>query len=91
MSIFVSIIASMVLLLGIASMLTPIPGGTLMIAGSLTALICSSPTARKTLKHGRSRISLLNRFFYFMERTVGAKINLVGSALVQTRPDMDSK
>ena len=90
MSLFVSIIASIVLLLGIASMITPIPGGTLMIAGSLTALICSSPTARKNIKHGRRRISLLNRFFYFMERTVGAEIHLVGSALVQTRPDTDT-
>jgi len=85
----ITIIASIFLVMGILSMPTPIPGGTMMISGSLTALIYSSPTTRRFLKYGRTRFVTINRSFYFMERTIGAKIKLIGNALYRTRPDAD--
>jgi hypothetical protein len=45
-SLFISIVAMIILIVGAISMLTPIPGGTLLIALGFSMLICSSPKAQ---------------------------------------------
>ena len=85
-SIIVSIFASVVLLIGIVSMVTPIPGGTVMIAASLTALICTSPRARRCLQFMRTRMKWFDKIMAWVENAVGDRIGIVGTALRQTRP-----
>jgi hypothetical protein len=85
-NVIISIFASLVLLIGLVSMVTPIPGGTVLIAGSLTALICSSPFARRCLQVMRTEINWLNKGILWIEKKVGDRIGIVGRALGQTRP-----
>ena len=85
-NIIISVFASVILLIGIVSMVTPIPGGTVMIAGSLTALICSSPRARRCLQFMRTRMNWFNKMVAWVEKSVGDRIGIVGTALRQTRP-----
>lgn len=82
----ISIVASLVFLFGLVSMVTPIPGGTFLIAGSLTALICSSPLARRCLQVMRTKINWFNKSVFWIEAKVGNRIGIVGRALKQTRP-----
>lgn len=88
-NISVSILASGLLLLGLISMLTPIPGGTIMIATSVTALICSSPRARACLRILRTRSNKFDEAFYWLENKVGKRIDFVGNALIMTRPFLE--
>jgi len=85
-NVIISIFASLVLLIGLVSMVTPIPGGTVLIAGSLTALICSSPLARRCLQVMRSKINWFNKSIFWIEAKVGDRIGIVGRALRKTRP-----
>jgi hypothetical protein len=85
-NIIVTVFASIVLVIGMISMVTPIPGGTLMIAFSLTSLICTSPRARFCLKAIRTPVSLLNKAFMWLEGKVGDRIGVVGVALRMTNP-----
>jgi hypothetical protein len=80
-SFIVSTLASLVLLIGLISMVTPIPGGTLMIALSLTVLICSSSRARHYLLLLRTRVKWLNKSMTWIEETMGKRIGILGVAL----------
>jgi len=86
MNLIFTILASLMLLLGFISMVTPIPGGVLLISGGLTLLICSSSTARLCLRWIRSRYARFNTFFFWLENKVGKKIKVIGNALSQTQP-----
>jgi hypothetical protein len=86
-NLLLSITASIVLIVGVVSMLTPIPGGTLMIAGSLTMLICVSPRAQSCMRFMRVRINWFNKMIFWLEEKVGARISIIGEALKKTRPD----
>ena len=86
MNLIISFFAMLSIFLGIVSMVTPIPGGTVLIAGGLTALICSSPSARYCLMWLRSKMSWFNKLFCWLENKVGSKLGVVGSALSKTRP-----
>ena len=70
-------------------MVTPIPGGTFLIAGGLTTLICTSPRARLCLRFFRSRFGFLDKLFVWLENKVGTRVAVVGNALRKTRPDND--
>ncbi|NWF39191.1 hypothetical protein F3F96_08590 [Mariprofundus sp. NF] len=85
----IAVIATVTLLLGLVSMLTPIPGGTLIIAASLTALICTSPRARRGLQFLRVRVNWFNKMFFWLENKIGDRITIISSALRQTRPGTD--
>ncbi len=85
----ITIVASMTLLLGMISMVTPIPGGILIVAASLTALICTSPRARKVLQFLRIRIEWFNNMFLWMENKIGNRVAIISTALHQTRPGED--
>ena len=81
--------AILLLILGVVSMLTPIPGGVLFIAGGLTALICTSPRLRLCIKYFRTKVNWINKVFFFFERKVGSRIAIIGNALKMTRPSSE--
>jgi hypothetical protein len=87
-NLIVTAFASVTLFVGMVSMVTPIPGGTLLIAASLTVLICSSSRARRCLQVLRTRVELLNKSILWIEDKV--RIKIMSNALRQTRPDADS-
>jgi len=86
MKFVVSFLAMISILFGMISMVTPIPGGTILIAGGLTALICSSPSARFCLMWVRSRVNWFNKLIYWLEEKVGSRIKIIGVALGKTHP-----
>jgi len=87
MNILTSIASLFFLVLGVISMVTPIPGGTLFIAGGLTGLICSSAKARSCIKWIRTRVAWFNKTIFWLEEKVGPRVKIIGKALLQTRPD----
>ena len=86
-NLILTIIALIALTIGLVSMLTPIPGGTALIAFSLTSLICTSPKARSFIKYLRVKFSLINKLFFTLEEKVGTRIKFIGDALKLTQPD----
>ena len=90
MNIVISLLAIVAIILGFVSMVTPIPGGTIMIAGGLTALICSSPSARYCLMWIRTRFNWFNKAIFWLEKTVGPRVKVVGNALARTHPPEDA-
>jgi hypothetical protein len=83
-----TIIASFVLIVALISMLTPIPGGTLMIALSITSLTCTSPRARSIIQYMREKNNFINKMFFMLEDKVGSRITIIGDALKLTQPDV---
>ncbi len=81
--IVVQIIATILLVVGIISMPTPIPGGTLLITASLTALICTSTRVARFIGFLRARIKLLNSGMTWLEEHMGERFR---HALRLTRP-----
>jgi len=86
MNLIISFLAMLSILFGMVSMVTPIPGGTILIAGGLTALICSSPSARYCLMWVRSRVNWFNKLIFWLEKEVGSRIKIIGVALGKTHP-----
>lgn len=82
----ISAIALVCILIGLISMVTPIPGGTALIAGGLTMLICSNPSAQYCLMWLRSRLRWVNGLMFWLETKVGKRITVVGTALAKTHP-----
>jgi hypothetical protein len=72
------------LLLGTVSMVTPIPGGTFLLAGGSVLLICASPWFRRCLQYARVRIAMFDRLMKWLECRTGERI---GGVLKLTRPD----
>lgn len=91
MNFLISILSGITVIIGMISMLTPIPGGTLMIAGGLTALICTSPSARYCLMWIRHKANWINRLFYWLERKIGGKVKIISTALAKTHPPVGSE
>ncbi|MBE1299071.1 MAG: hypothetical protein GJ680_04075 [Alteromonadaceae bacterium] len=85
LNLLLTLLASTTLLVGSLSMLTPIPGGTIVIAVSLTVLIYTSPTARWLLRKIRSNFHV-NNLFAWIELKVGQRFPVIGDALARTRP-----
>ena len=86
MNIVISLLALISIVIGMMSMVTPIPGGTILIAGGLTALICSSAAARYCLMWVRTRFAWFNKTIFWLEKKVGTRVKTVGSALAKTQP-----
>lgn len=75
---------SILLLLGLMSMLTPIPGGTLAIATGAGLVICASQTAADMLKNYRIKYSRLNGVITWLENKMGQRLS---RPLRLTRPE----
>ena len=83
---FVSFFSLVVLVIGIVSMVTPIPGGTFMIALSVSTLICSNARAQRVMQMLRTRYNYFNKIILWLEIKVGVRIKFIGIALEKTRP-----
>ena len=79
------VIASGALLVGAASMITPIPGGSILIAISLAILICASPRFARAVTFSRAQVPVLNKSMSWLEDRVGRRF---GNALRRTRPPL---
>ncbi|MEP5762302.1 MAG: hypothetical protein ABJ327_23905 [Litoreibacter sp.] len=77
-------IAIIVLLIGSVSMFTPFPGGTLLIAGGCTLLICTSERAALKIKNTRRNKSWVNAPMTWVENKMGARLS---GPMRRTRPD----
>ena len=86
MKILITILAIISILFGIVSMVTPIPGGAILISGGLTALICASPSAQYCLMWIRSRVNWVNKLVFWLENKIGSRVKVVGVALGKTHP-----
>ena len=89
-NVFISILAVIILLAGIVSMVTPIPGGILLIASGVSMLICSNSKAQECMRYARTKSSRFNKIVFWMENKVGVRISFIGTALAKTRPQVES-
>ncbi len=79
---------ALLIIVGGISMLTPIPGGTFMLAVGSVLLICSSPKFRGWMQLCRSKSPRFNRMMLFMERKTGARL---GGILKLTTPGYEAQ
>lgn len=86
MRILVLIAGSILLALGILSMVTPIPGGTFAIAIGAGMVICTSETAAGYLQACRAKYGRFNRLIMWMETKMGERFS---APLRGTRPAAD--
>ncbi len=77
-------LGTFILLIGLLVMvLTPIPGGGIIVTLGLTILICSSKWATICIRGLRSRFNSFNKGMTWLEERMGER---AGKALVLTRP-----
>lgn len=86
--IFVIIAGVLLLVLGTISMVTPIPGGTFLLAFGVVLLICVSPWFRRCLQFLRTKVVWFNKLMTLLERNTGKKI---GGILELTQPGYEPK
>lgn len=77
-------VGALLLLLGLVSMVTPIPGGTLLIATGGGLVICTSETASRRVQACRRRFGRFNSVITWIENKIGERIS---APLRRTRPD----
>lgn len=77
------IAGGLLFLMGTISMVTPIPGGTFMLASGSMLLICASPWFRRCLQFLREKFNRFNRVMTWMENKMPERI---GSVLKLTKP-----
>ena len=85
----ISVLAVILILVGLISMVTPIPGGAILISGGLTMLICASPSAQYCIMWIRAKVNWINKLVAWLEKTIGPRVKVVGVALGKTQPPED--
>ena len=88
--ILTKIAAGFLFVLGLVSLVSPIPGAFIFLACSLTLTISVSPYAQFCVQWIRSRVSWINKFLYWLERRTGDRIKMIGQTLPKTHPAEDS-
>lgn len=83
----ISIASIAVLLLGILVLFTPIPFGVMLIAGSLSTLLCVNLRARQYLKYWRVKSRSLNHRIIWLEGRMGKRYTKLKQVLLDTRPN----
>jgi len=83
MKIVLTIAGSLLLILGLISMVTPIPGGTLFIAVGAAMLVCTSPRAQAWIRRQRANHERFNKTMGWIEKKAPSAIE---DALSRTRP-----
>ena len=86
MRIPILIIGSIILLVGIVSLVTPMRGGTLLIAAGAGMVLCTSDAANRYLTKCRAKYDRLNRAVGWLENKMGDRL---GAPLKATRPNKD--
>lgn len=81
-----TILAVVLIVFGIISMVSPIPGGVILLASGLTLLISVSPQARFCVQWLRARSPAFNKVISFLERKVGGRFESMGNTLKSTDP-----
>ena len=87
MRIVILVTGSILLLLGLTSMVTPIPGGTLLITVGGGMVICSSNTAARYIQVCRINFNRFNKGMTWLENKMGDSLC---APLRRTRPDASS-
>ena len=90
MNILLSFIAFLLLLVGLISMVTPIPGGTFLIAISISVLVCTSTKVQTYMRFLRTKYNRFNTFVFWLENKVGVRVKFIGTALKKTHPLIES-
>ncbi|MEP1612716.1 MAG: hypothetical protein ABJL72_12460 [Roseobacter sp.] len=78
-------LAYFIILIGLVSMFTPMPGGTLLIVAGCTLLICSNARVASKVKSLRTRKPTINKWLTWIEDKVGERMS---GPMRSTRPDM---
>ena len=89
-NILVTFVALLLLIIGVISMATPIPGGTFLIAISISILICSNAKAQRYMRLLRTKYNSFNNMIFWLERKVGVRVKFIGIALEKTHPQTDA-
>jgi len=77
---------SLLVLLGAISWMTPLPGGTAMLAIGITMLICASERVARLVARSREKINMVNKALTWIEDHVPTKF---GDVLRRTRPGIE--
>ncbi len=83
MRITLMILGSILILLGLISMVTPIPGSTFFIATGSGLLICTSERAANWIRNARTKNVRFNNAVTWMENKMGDRL---GGPIRRTRP-----
>lgn len=83
----ISIIAVLVLLVGIVLVVSPIPIGAILIAVSLSALIYVNTSVQNAIKKLRKNYQPFNEKIYWLENKIGDKVKFISQSLIKTRPE----
>ena len=75
---------SLLLFVGLLSMVTPIPGSTLLITVGVGMIICSSITVAVYIQFSRIKFDRINRGMSWLENKMGDRLS---APLRRTRPD----
>ena len=86
-----SIAAIILLIIGLISMINPVPGGVILIAIGMSMLICSNAKVQAYIKFLRAKSHKVNKIFFWMEEKVGKKINFIGIALAKTQLQIEAR
>ena len=84
--VLIKIAAFVLFVLGIISLVSPIPGAFIFLACSLTLTISVSTYAQFCVQWVRSRVPLINKFMFWLERKTGERIKMIGETLPKTHP-----
>ncbi len=79
---------ALLLLAGLISMVTPIPGATFMLASGAVLLICASPRFHHCLQLLRGKFNRFDRFMTWLENKMPKSI---GNILKMTAPSKTLK
>jgi len=79
----VLVTGSIILIFGLLSMLTPIPGGTLFITLGGGMIICSSERSAKYIQVCRTKYRRIDSGMYWLENKMGERFS---GPLRRTRP-----
>lgn len=82
----VSIFAMVLLIIGVVALISPIPIGVIIIAISLSILVCVSDTAKRVLKKVRTRYHKINLRLHKLEARLEKRFSYIVNAFIQTRP-----
>jgi|GEM_PF-4568934 len=81
-----TILALLLLAVGIVALISPIPIGVILISVGLSTLVCVNPRARQLLKKYRGKYAGFNRKMCALEGVLGSRFTFLSNAFLETRP-----
>jgi len=83
MKVIILVAGVILILLGVVSMVTPLPGSTLFIAAGSSLVICTSKRAERLIMRTRIRFPRFNSSLSWLENRMGERLS---GPLHRTRP-----